>query len=70
MPTKEEILGFANLWCRMGMTTAHMLTLHRGVPIRVLREPEFMATKLEVFLWPRRQIKVVQPRYGRDHQRD
>ncbi len=49
MPTKEEILGFANRWYRMGMATSQTLTLPSGVPIRVLRAPEFIATKLEAF---------------------
>jgi predicted nucleotidyltransferase len=49
MPTKEEILGFANRWYRQGMATAQTLTLPSGLPIRVLRAPEFIATKLEAF---------------------
>ena len=49
MPMKEEILGFANRWYRMGMATAQTLKLPSGVPIRVLRAPEFIATKLEAF---------------------
>jgi len=49
MPTQEEILGFTNRWYRMGVATAQTLTLPSGVPIRVLRAPEFIATKLEAF---------------------
>lgn len=49
MPTQEEILGFTNQWYRMGVSTAQTLTLPSGVPIRVLRAPEFIATKLEAF---------------------
>ena len=49
MPSQEEILGFANRWYRMGVATAQTLTLPSGVPIRVLRAPEFIATKLEAF---------------------
>lgn len=49
MPTQEEILGFTNRWYRMGVSTAQTLTLPSGVPIRVLRAPEFIATKLEAF---------------------
>jgi predicted nucleotidyltransferase len=49
MPTQEEILGFANRWYRVGVATAQTLTLPSGVPIRVLRAPEFIATKLEAF---------------------
>lgn len=49
MPTHEEILGFSNPWYRMGVATAQTLMLPSGVPIRVLRAPEFIATKLEAF---------------------
>jgi predicted nucleotidyltransferase len=49
MPTQEEILGFTNRWYRLGVATAQTLTLPSGVPIRVLRAPEFIATKLEAF---------------------
>jgi len=49
MPTQEEILGFTNRWYRLGVATAQTLTLPGGVPIRVLRAPEFIATKLEAF---------------------
>jgi predicted nucleotidyltransferase len=49
LPTQKEILGFVNRWYRMGVATAQTLTLPSGVPIRVLRAPEFIATKLEAF---------------------
>lgn len=49
LPTHEEILGFANRWYRMSVATALTLTLPSGKPIRVLRAPEFLATKLEAF---------------------
>ena len=49
MPTQEEILGFTNRWYRMGVSTAQTVTLPSGVQIRVLRAPEFIATKLEAF---------------------
>jgi predicted nucleotidyltransferase len=49
LPTQEEILGFTNQWYRMGVATAQTLKLPSGVPIRVLRAPEFIATKLEAF---------------------
>ena len=49
LPTQEEILGFTNQWYRMGVATAQTLMLPSGVPIRVLRAPEFIATKLEAF---------------------
>jgi len=49
LPTQEEILGFTNQWYRVGVATAQTLMLPSGVPIRVLRAPEFIATKLEAF---------------------
>ena len=49
LPTQEEILGFTNQWYRMGVATAQTLMLPSGLPIRVLRAPEFIATKLEAF---------------------
>lgn len=49
MPTQEEILGFTNRWYGMGVSTAQTVTLPSGVQIRVLRAPEFIATKLEAF---------------------
>ena len=49
MPTLEEILGFTNRWYRMSVATAQTLALPSGVPIRVVRAPEFIATKLEAF---------------------
>lgn len=49
LPTQEEILGFTNQWYRMGVATAQTLSLPSGVHIRVLRAPEFIATKLEAF---------------------
>lgn len=49
MPTQEEILGFTNRWYRMGVATAQTFALPSGVPIRLLRAPEFIATKLEAF---------------------
>lgn len=49
LPTREEILGFTNRWYRLGMATAQTQALPSGVRIRVLRAPEFIATKLEAF---------------------
>ena len=49
MPTLEEVLGFTNQWYRMAVATAQTLILPNGLTIRVLRAPEFIATKLEAF---------------------
>lgn len=49
MPTKEEILGFANRWYPMCVATAELLTLPSGVSIRVIQAPVFIGTKLEAF---------------------
>ncbi len=49
MPTKEEILGFANRWYTLSVATAQTQTLPSGMTIKVIRAPEFIATKLEAF---------------------
>lgn len=49
MPTREEILGFTNRWYVLGVATAQTLELPSGVRIKVIRAPEFIATKLEAF---------------------
>lgn len=49
MPTREEVLGFANQWYLLAVATAQMLTLPSGLKIKVVRAPEFLATKLEAF---------------------
>lgn len=49
MPSKEEILGFANRWYTMGIATAQTHQLPSGTQVRVVRAPEFIATKLEAF---------------------
>jgi len=49
MPTMEEILGFANRWYPLCVSTAAPLTLPSGVIIRVIQAPVFIGTKLEAF---------------------
>lgn len=52
MPSREEILGFANRWYVMSVATAQWFELPSGLRIKVIRAPEFIATKLEAF-WGR-----------------
>jgi len=49
MPTLEEVLGFANRWYSLCVTTAASLVLPNGVVIRVVQAPVFIGTKLEAF---------------------
>ena len=49
MPTLEEILGFANRWYPLCVSTAPLLALPSGVGIRVIHAPVFIGTKLEAF---------------------
>ena len=49
MPTDEKILGFANRWYPMCVTSAEPLALPSGTPVRVILAPVFLATKLEAF---------------------
>ena len=49
MPTREEILGFSNRWYPLSIATAEMHELPSGLRIKVVRAPEFIATKLEAF---------------------
>lgn len=49
MPTMEEILGFANRWYPLCVSTAEPLELPSGVAIRVIQAPVFIGTKLEAF---------------------
>ena len=49
MPTLEKILGFANRWYPLCVSTALPLTLPSGVSIRVVHAPVFIGTKLEAF---------------------
>jgi predicted nucleotidyltransferase len=49
MPSIEEVLGFANRWYVLSMATAELHTLPSGMQVKVIRAPEFIATKLEAF---------------------
>jgi predicted nucleotidyltransferase len=49
MPSKKEILGFTNRWYIMSVATAQEHELPSGARVKVIRAPEFIATKLEAF---------------------
>ncbi len=49
MPTDPGILGFANRWYPMAMTTAERRVLPSGTAIRLIAAPLFVATKFEAF---------------------
>lgn len=49
MPTLEGILGFANRWYSLCVSSAEPLTLPGGSSIRVIGAPVFIGTKLEAF---------------------
>ena len=49
MPTLEELLGFANRWYPLCVSTAEPQELPSGVVIRVIQAPVFIGTKLEAF---------------------
>ncbi len=49
MPSIEEVLGFANRWYVLSVATAESHTLPSGMQVKVIRAPEFIATKLEAF---------------------
>src|SRR5438552_4145049 len=49
MPIDERILGFSNRWYRPAMVNAQEIHLERGLIIRSVTAPFFLATKLEAF---------------------
>lgn len=49
MPTVKEILGFANRWYPLAISTAQPVQLESGLQIRMISAPVFIATKLEAF---------------------
>ena len=49
MPTVKNILGFANQWYPLAITTAQPVTLPSGQTIKLIAAPVFIATKLEAF---------------------
>lgn len=49
MPTVEAVLGFSNRWYEHAMRTALPVELRKGLTIRLVTPPCFIATKLEAF---------------------
>ena len=49
MPMEKSVLGFANRWYPLAISTAEAFTLPSGIAIRLIKAPVFMATKLEAF---------------------
>ena len=49
MPTDPRILGFANRWYPLAVSSAEKVQLPNGVTIRLILAPLFVATKFEAF---------------------
>lgn len=49
MPASGEVLGFSNAWFTYGIRTAMRHSLERGLEIRILSAPAFLAAKWEAF---------------------
>jgi predicted nucleotidyltransferase len=49
MPTDARILGFANRWYPLAVTTAEASVLPSGLVVRLISAPLFLATKFEAF---------------------
>ena len=49
MPTDPDILGFANRWYPLAVSSAEEVQLPNGLAIRLIRAPLFVATKFEAF---------------------
>jgi predicted nucleotidyltransferase len=49
MPTRSDILGFANRWYPLAVSSAQVTVLPNRVTIRLVTAPVFVATKLEAF---------------------
>jgi hypothetical protein len=49
MPALERVLGFSNRWYRIARKQSDERELPGGIPIRVIRAPLFLATKIEAF---------------------
>jgi predicted nucleotidyltransferase len=49
MPTKAEILGFANKWYELGAANAINCPIDKNATIRTFSAPYFIASKLEAF---------------------
>jgi hypothetical protein len=49
MPIVKDILGFANRWYPLAISTAQPVQLESGLQIKLITAPVFIATKLEAF---------------------
>ncbi|MBI5603594.1 MAG: hypothetical protein HY879_09570 [Deltaproteobacteria bacterium] len=49
MPTQEDILGFSNRWYLPAIKNAVKVELKKGLTIRLVSSPYFLATKIEAF---------------------
>lgn len=49
MPSEKRVLGFANRWYPLAVTTAEPVILPNGQQIRLIAAPVFLATKFEAF---------------------
>ena len=49
MPTKQEILGFANRWYAKGVKNTEKIKLDKGKTINILKAPFILASKIEAF---------------------
>jgi hypothetical protein len=49
MPTDPAILGLANRWYPLAVSSAQMVQLPNGIAIRLITAPLFVATKFEAF---------------------
>ena len=55
MPPNEAILGFSNRWYHRASETATRYEIEKGLSIRLITAPYFVATKLQAFLDPERE---------------
>jgi hypothetical protein len=49
MPSHPDVLGFANRWYPLAVTSAEPTTLRDGIEINLITAPCFLATKMEAF---------------------
>lgn len=49
MPAESRIIGFANRWYPLAMSTAQPFALPSGTSIRLIAAPAFLGTKFEAF---------------------
>lgn len=50
MPSEKSVLGFANRWYPLAISSAQWVTLEEDLAIRLIAAPVFIATKFEAFL--------------------